>query len=237
MMRPAMNPLDNPVYAALRGPHRSLARSRGRVLRYPSQYARFIGLPDAPTAQDWADLNDLLVGDPGAVMLRDLDELPSAMTVLRSFDAVQMVAGDPAGAEPAPATEVVRLTQADVPDMLELVRRTEPGPFADRTVELGAYFGIRRDGTLLAMAGQRLRPPGWTELSAVCTDPDARGQGLAGLVIDAVTREAGERGDQVFLHVLATNTVALQVYRRLGYHERRRVTIAVLSHHPRPVSP
>ncbi len=224
-----MNPLDNPVYAALRGPHRALAVGQGRVLRYPSAFARFVGLPEAPAPRDWADLQDLLIGDPGAVILRDLDELPPSVTPVRSFVAVQMVADGPAGPEPPSSSEVGPLTTADVPDMLDLVRRTEPGPFADRTVELGAYFGIRRNGVLLAMAGQRLRPPGWTELSAVCTHPDARGQGLAGQVIAAVAREARQRGDRVFLHVLATNTGALQLYQRLGYRERCRLTIAVLS--------
>jgi ribosomal protein S18 acetylase RimI-like enzyme len=228
----AMSPLDNPVYAALRGPHRTLAQGRGRVLRYPSEFARFIGMPDAPTARDWADLQDLLVGDPGAVMVGDLDQLPTSVTVVRSFEVVQMVADDSAGPEPASTTEVVALTEADVPDMVELVRRTEPGPFADRTADLGAYFGIRREGVLVAMAGQRLRPPGWTELSAVCTHPDVRGQGLAGQVIAAVTQEARERGDRLFLHVVATNTVALEVYRRLRYRERRRVAIAILSNQP-----
>jgi ribosomal protein S18 acetylase RimI-like enzyme len=224
--------LDNPVYAALRGPHRSFAHGRGRVVRYPSDVARFVGMPDAPTARDWADLQVLLEGDPGAVMLHDIGELPSSMRVLRSFEAVQMVAGD-SGARsasgPASPAEVESLTRADVPDMLELVRRTEPGPFADRTAELGAYFGVKRHGTLVAMAGQRLRPAGWTELSAVCTDPGVRGQGLAGRVIAAVADEARARGDRLFLHVLVTNTAALQLYRRLGYRERRRVTIAVLT--------
>ena len=184
---------------------------RVRALRGPAR---------CPDPRDWADLQDLLAGDPGAVMVRDLDELPPSITPVRSFVAVQMVDDDGAGPEPSSSSEVVTLTAADVPDMLQLVRRTEPGPFAQRTAELGAYFGIRRDGVLLAMAGQRLRPPGWTELSAVCTDPAARGQGLAGQVIAAVAQEARQRGDRVFLHILATNSGALQLSRRLGYRER-----------------
>jgi ribosomal protein S18 acetylase RimI-like enzyme len=227
--------LDNPVYAALRGPHRAFAHGRGRVVRYPSDVAPFIGMPDAPTDRDWADLQQLLEGDPGAVILHDLAELPASMRLLQTFEVVQMVADDSGTSSaseasgPASADEVVTLTRADVPDMLELVRRTEPGPFADRTAELGAYFGVKREGALVAMAGQRLRPPGWTELSAVCTDPGVRGQGLGARVIAAVADEARSRGDRPFLHVLVTNTAALQLYRRLGYRERLRVTIAVLT--------
>jgi hypothetical protein len=82
---------------------------------------------------------------------------------------------------PAPAPDAARLGAADVPEILDLIDRTQPGPFRRRTVELGTYLGLRSaDGRLIAMAGERLHPAGWTEISAVCTDPAHRRKGLAG---------------------------------------------------------
>jgi predicted GNAT family acetyltransferase len=112
----------------------------------------------------------------------------------------------------------------DVPELLELTRRTQPGPFRPRTIELGSYLGVRRDGALVAMAGQRLHPPGWTEISAVCTHPDHRGQGLASALVRALGHEIRGRGERPFLHAAATNDTAIALYESLGFAVRRAVT-------------
>lgn len=106
--------------------------------------------------------------------------------------------------------------------MLELVELTRPGPFMDRTVELGTYLGIRHEGRLVAMAGERMRPAGWSEISAVCTHPDHRGRGLAGRLIRAVAAAVRERGDSPFLHAAAENTGAVRLYESMGFTLRRR---------------
>ena len=125
------------------------------------------------------------------------------------------------GLAAAPDPEAVELGPADVPEMLDLVERTRPGPFLPRTVELGTYLGIRRGGVLVAMAGERLHPPGWTEISAVCTDPDHRGEGLATRLILAVAHGIRARGEQVFLHTGAANIHAIRLYESLGFRLRR----------------
>lgn len=110
--------------------------------------------------------------------------------------------------------------------MLDLVARTQPGPFLPRTHEMGTYLGIRRGGALVAMAGERLRPPGWSEISAVCTDPAHRGLGLGSRLVRAVGAVIRERGDVPFLHATATNTAAVRVYEGLGFTLRRTVEFA-----------
>jgi ribosomal protein S18 acetylase RimI-like enzyme len=135
-----------------------------------------------------------------------------------SMDGVQLVDD---GVAAAPDAEAVPLGAADVPEMLDLVARTQPGPFLPRTVELGTYLGIRRQGALVAMAGERLHPPGWTEISAVCTDPDHRGQGLAARLVLAVAAGIKERGETPFLHTAARNTNAIRLYESLGFRLRR----------------
>ncbi len=124
--------------------------------------------------------------------------------------------------EAAPDPEAVLLGPQDVPGMFDLVARTRPGPFLPRTVELGACLGIRRGGALVAMAGERLHPPGWTEISGVCTDESVRGQGLASRLVLAVAHGIRERGETPFLHASASNTGAVRLYESLGFRLRRR---------------
>lgn len=210
--------LDNPALASLTGPHARFAERRGRVLRYPVDVSPWLALPDEPDARDWADLAAL--AGPGAEipLAGYCGEVPDGWEITFRVDGVQFVDD---GLAAAPDAEAVRLGPADVPEMLDLVARTQPGPFLPRTVELGTYLGIRRGGALIAMAGERLHPPGWTEISAVCTDPAFRGEGLATRLIHAIAHGIRERGETPFLHTSARNTGAIRLYESLGFRLRR----------------
>ncbi|MCX4553344.1 GNAT family N-acetyltransferase [Streptomyces sp. NBC_01387] len=217
----ATHPLDNPVRASLTGPHARFAERRGRVLRYPAGVSPWFALPDTPDASDWADAA-ALAGPGGAVTLTAFRR-PPPDSWERTFHAegVQLVDD---GVEAAPDPEAVRLGADDVPEMLELVARTRPGPFLPRTVELGTYLGVRREGVLVAMAGERLHPPGWSEISGVCTDEAVRGQGLGSRLVRAVAHEIRERDETPFLHASAANTDAIRLYESLGFRLRRRTS-------------
>lgn len=222
--------LDNPVYAALCGPHARFAQARGRARRYPADVAPFFGLPSPPTAEDWQDAAGLLAPGSYAAVRNGAAELPEPWRVLDAFDLVQMVAERVSGAD---CQEAIPLGAADVPEMLELVARTEPGPFLSRTIELGDYLGIRRDGVLVAMAGERFRLDGWTEISAVCTSVEHRGLGLASQLVRALIAGIQLRSERAFLHVLSSNTAAIRLYEQLGFRVRQTATIAVVTHEPR----
>jgi predicted GNAT family acetyltransferase len=120
--------------------------------------------------------------------------------------------------------EAARLTAEDVPEILDLIERTQPGPVRPRTIELGTYLGVRIGGALVAMAGERMHPPGWTEISAVCTDPAHRGRGLATSLVRAVAAGIRARGETPFLHTAASNMPAIRLYESLGFRLRRRTT-------------
>ncbi|MDI2128517.1 GNAT family N-acetyltransferase [Yinghuangia seranimata] len=240
-VRPDLSVLGNPAWASLTGPHAAFAERKGRVLRYPADVSPFFALPDDAGPADWADLVALVgPGEPVPIAAFGV-EPPAEWEVLFTGEGVQMtgdevpdgsgllVAQGGTGEFPAaPGEHWAVLGAADVPDVLALVERTKPGPFLPRTIELGTYVGVRVDGRLVAMAGERLHPPGWTEISAVCTDTDQRGRGLATRLVLAAVARIRSRGEQPFLHAAADNTNAIRLYAALGFRLNRRTTFTVV---------
>jgi ribosomal protein S18 acetylase RimI-like enzyme len=213
------HPLDAALWNSLTGPHVGFAERKGRAARYLPDVCPFAAVPDEPEPQDWADLAAL--AGPGAqVVLAGAPRTPPA-----GWEQVMAIPGvqlDGSGMDGEPDPEAVVLSATDVPEMLDLVARTRPGPFRGRTHEMGTYLGIRRGGALVAMAGERMRPPGWSEISAVCTDPAYQGQGMGGRLVRAVGAVIRERGDVPFLHAAADNANALRLYDHLGFTLRAR---------------
>jgi ribosomal protein S18 acetylase RimI-like enzyme len=212
------HPLDNPALSSLTGPHARFTERCGSVLRYPADVCPFIAMPDEPDDADWADAARL-AGPGGLLPLAGIRVTPPAgWEVIMIGEGAQMTGDD---LKVATDPEAAVLGPSDVPEMLDLTERAKPGPFLRRTLELGTYLGIRHDGELVAMAGERLHPEGWTEISAVCTDDRWRGRGLATRLIRAVGAGIRARGEIPFLHALTTNTNAIRLYEELGFRHRR----------------
>jgi ribosomal protein S18 acetylase RimI-like enzyme len=218
--------LDNPVYAALSGAHARFAQICGHALRYPADVAPFFAMPSEPSPEDWRDAIELVPTGTYAAIVHVGAEVPETWKTLQEFEVVQMI-GEHANGVDVP--EAIALRAHDVPEMLELVRQTDPGPFLARTIELGDYVGIRRDSQLVAMAGERLHLDGWTEISAVCTTPTYRGHGMASRLVRALIARIQHRSEGAFLHVLTSNTNAIRLYEELGFRVRRPLTISVLT--------
>ncbi|MGW0229391.1 GNAT family N-acetyltransferase [Actinopolymorpha singaporensis] len=219
------HPLDNPVYAALTGPHAHLAETLGRAVRYQPDVSPFAALPGEPTEADWADLARL-TGAGSVVTLSGGHVVPpDGWGVVQRLEGVQFVES---GVDFRADEEAEPLGADDLPEILDLVKRTQPGPFRKRTIEFGGYLGIRRGGRLVAMAGTRVHPPGWTEISAVCTDDAHRGQGLAGRLVRTVAANIRADGRTAFLHAAATNASAVRLYTALGFVLRCETPFVVL---------
>jgi len=223
--------LDNPVWHALAGPQATVAEGDGRALRYDPAVTVFAAVPDAPTPASWDALRALVGPGGAAVIVRDVVPVPPGWREMFRAPGLQMVCDRPITATipiDGPEPEVEILTTAAVPEMIKLVDRTRPGPFLERTIELGTYLGIRDRGPLVAMAGTRVRAPGFTEISAVCTDDDYRGRGLATLLMDRLVDEILDRGEVACLHAVTTNTTAIRLYETLGFTTRREMDFALL---------
>ncbi len=220
-----MHILDNPAWAALNGPHRHFAERVGAAVRYQPDVAPFITVAPGAGPDVWADVAALAGAGEVVTVTGAAPPPPEHWEVIAEVGGVQLL---DVALEARPDPEAVELTAADVPEILDLVERTQPGPFRRRTIELGTYLGIRRDGRLVALAGERLHPPGWTEISAVCTDPAHRGQGLATRLVRAVAHGIRARGEHPFLHAAASNTTAIRLYESIGFELRLRTTFRAL---------
>ncbi|HMG88168.1 MAG TPA: GNAT family N-acetyltransferase [Terracidiphilus sp.] len=222
--------LDNPIFNALHTGHSSLAMSQGLARRYPAPIGPLAGAPD----QSLASYESLrLLAEPGGLIglfLHDPPMLPTGWSLFRGGILTQMICRKPnldAAGALADGVILRRLGFTDVPAMMELAKLTEPGPFRERTFELGNFYGIFAGDRLLAMAGQRMRVPGFVEVSAVCTHPDARGRGYAGVVMREVMRDIATEGRTSFLHAFDDNP-AVRLYQKLGFTHRRNFHLAVI---------
>ncbi|WP_224387970.1 GNAT family N-acetyltransferase [Pseudonocardia sp. ICBG1293] len=240
-MPDAPDPLDtalaDPVTSALRGRLRGFGAVRGAAVRFDPQVSPFGALPldrdGRGSAGDWADLAALCVPGGEVVVVRAGDgppRIPAGWDLLRAFPGVQMDGSAVAGAT---ADDVVELGPADRAEMAELTARTRPGPWLARTAELGRYLGVRHEGRLVAMAGERMRlggpgAAGATEISAVCTDPLFRGRGLARRLVDAVAAGIVARGERPILHAAADNHGAVRLYRAMGFTVSRAMRFDLL---------
>jgi predicted GNAT family acetyltransferase len=227
-----VDPLENAVWHTLVGDLSHLAESSPpgdpRAARFDPEVSVFAAVGDQPTDESWRALADLVGPDGVAVVFRAEIGAPTGWTEVTRLEGFQML-GDSADSEAFDASDgLVELRPDDVPEMLELIARTEPGPFEVRTIETGRYLGIRRDGRLVAMAGQRLRCADRVEISAVCTDADHRGHGLARRVVAAVVAAIRDEGAQPFLQVATGNDAALRLYESMGFETVRPVVAAVL---------
>lgn len=220
--------LDRPVWSAFTGRQAELAVRRGMALRVAPVFGLFAATADQST-QALSDLGSLVVahGTGGLVELTAPPPVPGTQVVSSAL-CLQMVAETVAPAWDV-AFEMLSLGDADAAQMLALATLTKPGPFFARTHQLGSFIGVRVEGKLVAMAGERMRPDGFTEASGVCVHPDHRGKGYAARLLREVTARILTRGERAFLHSYADNAQAIGLYESLGYRGRAEVVFTVLA--------
>lgn len=225
-----MHALDNVIWQALTTRQASFAECCGTARRFVREVTSLSAL-EAPNDEGYDALAELVGAGGAAAVFLDHDYEPRAgWERIGGAPLVQMVCANGRGSTFAPesSAEIVELGRADSPEMVALTELTKPGPFGTRTHELGYYVGIRQEGKLVAMAGERLKVPGHTEVSAVCTHQDYLGRGYAGALMTEVMRGIQTRGETPFLHVRADNARAIALYERLGFRIRYRGYYAVL---------
>lgn len=225
------HPLDRPAWNALNGRLKTFAIGDAHAVRLDPALGVFLAAADAGP-ESRAALNALAFRYPGSGLVERedgpmVDVLPDGPVASRS-PCVQMVCPALKGGDGVDMGAMA-LGPDDAAQMLALATLTKPGPFRERTHELGGFIGVWRDERLAAMAGQRLRLDGFTELSGVCTHPDFRGQGLADALSRQVVAGILARGEQAFLHAYAAHEATIRLYESLGFAVRTRVIYTVMA--------
>lgn len=219
--------LDRPVWSALTTGWAAIAEGDARAWRIDRAYGVFGAAADrTPEA---LEALARLVPEGGELWMveRDHWQPPPGTEFARQADCVQMVCEALTSRE-RPPFEIVDLDERDAPAMFELAMLTQPGPYAAHTNRLGAFIGVKRDGRLIAMAGERMKMPGFSEVSGVCTHPDHRGKGYAGGLIRVVAERMLARGETPWLHAYASNAGAIALYESLGFRLHGTVTASVV---------
>lgn len=215
-----MHALDNVIWQALTTRQAEFAEALGQARRFMPEVTSLYGFLE-PSDQGYESLAALAgPGGTAAVFLDEPYQPRPGWDHVGGAPLLQMVCENGSGSMSPGEPKPVELTSADVPEMLDLAALTKPGPFGKRARELGNYIGIRREGKLVAMAGERMKVPGHAEVSAVCTHPARTGKGYAQMLMSEVMRRIRERGETPFLHVRRDNLRAIKIYERLGFRTR-----------------
>ncbi|MDB5476277.1 MAG: hypothetical protein JWP49_1788 [Phenylobacterium sp.] len=222
------HPLDRPIWTSLATRQEGLALGDARARRFDPAYGVFAAAADRSEASR-AALRDLVRAHGEAALVEaEEPDVPPGLTVASRAVLWQMAAVPTELKIVRPSFEVVTLTDDDAAEMLALATLTKPGPFYARTHQLGDFVGVKQDGRLVAMAGERMKPAGFTEVSGVCVHPDQRGRGLAAGLMSLVAEQIVARGEIPFLHVYDHNTPAIAIYEALGYRLRREMAMVVV---------
>jgi len=216
-----LHPLDNPIWTALTTNQSHFAQVSELARKFVPEVGPLAGF-EQPTREAYASLGKLVpVGNRAGLFLEapaNRDDVETAgFKIVEQDSLLQMIYAD--CELPAWEPDFVPMTAADSPEMLELATMMKPGPFGTRTHELGTYIGVRKEGQLAALAGERMHVPGFTEISAVCTHPSHSGHGYATALMVELIQQIRRRGEIPFLHVRLSNT-AIGLYRRIGFADR-----------------
>jgi len=217
------HPLDNPILAALTEKHAELAIKKNNVLMYKPGVFIMVGAPDT-SETTIKDLSELVPSGGFAGFMGFKPKMEPYFKQQFSVQAYQMVS------ETVPKytdVDYVELGMPHVKEMMELVDLTKPGsPFFPGMFELGKYIGVKEDGKLIAMAGERVKLDGYTEIALVCTHPDYRRKGYAASLSGVLMKEIIDEGDKPFLHVMTHNVPAIKLYEKLGFKTRTEYPIS-----------
>jgi len=213
--------LDNPAWWALDSYHANFAIGGDLAKRYQPGILPFAACH--PVGQDSVAALDPLI-NPGEsfYLIGELPTPPAGWIVELELPCAQMIG--PAAITAPDDVPLSLLGEADKEEMYDLITSAQPGYYNRDTLRLGTYYGIRMNGKLVAMAGERLRLKGYTELSAICTHPEYRGQQYAQRLIARLCQLHHAAGIAPFLHVAASNERAIRLYEYMGFTHRRQIS-------------
>ena len=221
--------LDNPIWNGLKTGNQSMKLELGGVVYFEKDVAPFFGLEKYNDAKLIDLAKVLAVGQTGVVFSKEELNIPYKVLELVEFLEIYQMVYQSKEKPNLGNTEIRDLGSKDVAQMLDLTAKTKPGPFLNRTIEFGGYRGIFAGKKLVSMAGFRLNPMPFVEISAVCTDPDYLGRGYASALLNDRISTILEMGQTPFLHVATNNKHAIKRYKALGFTTRTKFQVYILN--------
>ncbi|RPD39001.1 GNAT family N-acetyltransferase [Chitinophaga barathri] len=219
-MKDKYSVLDNPAWSALNSQHREFALGSELAKRYQPDIVSFVGFAE-PSEAATASLDPLMKTGEQFFIIGDLPPLPDGWEIKNELACVQMVCQSPIQ-DPFTA-DVEPLGEKNSREMYELVQLVMPAYYLPDTHRMGNYYGIRQEGRLVAIAGERMRTDNFSELSAICTHPDFTGRKYAQQLITHLVNRHFESGKIPFLHTGTTNERAIRLYEHMGFSIRREI--------------
>jgi ribosomal protein S18 acetylase RimI-like enzyme len=215
--------LDNPTWYALTSTHKPFCIGTSKAKRYPANVLPFVGF-DADATDPLETLQNEVRSGEIIYIIGELPKLPPSWLILGEIEGDQMVCEKLIDVKYGDNIELLKLGASDIPEMYALINSVQPGFFKEDTAKIGTYYGVRVEGKLVAMAGERLKMTGLSEVSAVCTHPDYTGRGYAGQLVSLVVKQMLSENKIPFLHVVSSNERAIKLYERLGFVKRRSIS-------------
>lgn len=220
------HPLDNPIWNSLNSEDSKLNQGKGTIAIYDSEVSPFVGLNNWDSTSQLNLFDFLPSGRTVSTLIAKPFDLSENWELIFSLGLYQMICNNPKPYT-GHAASIESLGGNHIPAMLELTALTKPGPFTKRTIDFGNYVGIFESNQLVAMAGERLHLPNYTEISAVCTHPSNAGKGYAAVLVNHISKQIENTGKSAFLHVRQDNLRAINLYRGLGFEIRTEMYFAV----------
>nr|WP_315209698.1 GNAT family N-acetyltransferase [uncultured Flavobacterium sp.] len=212
--------LDNPVWFSLSETHQSFALDYGSVKFYHPDYCPFGGFEKgnaiAKSIDEYSEMVDsfFIVGEK--------PELSNLLKLNKELVCLQMIVCNPI--DIAINDPIVKLTVEHIDSLYELVNLVQPGYFKKKTALLGNYYGIFKNGELVAVTGERMQMNDFIEVSAVVTHPNHTGKGYAKQLVVQTVNEIFKQNKIPYLHVIEDNKGAIQLYEKLGFSSRRKIS-------------
>ena len=214
------HPLNNPVLHSLKQTHHPYAIAAPNIAFYHPDYCPFGGFDSEEGIE--ASIDQYAQLTPSFYIVGERPKFSLSLRLEKELVCHQMVLEHKI--ELIDPDSIVALVPEHKEELFNLVNLVQPGYFKKKTSDLGAYFGIFKNGALVAVTGERMKMEGFTEVSAVVTHPQHTGKGYASALVAFTTNQIFEQNKIPYLHVASTNEHAIRLYEKLGFRTRRQIS-------------
>jgi GNAT superfamily N-acetyltransferase len=212
--------LDNPVWCSLNETHQKFSINYNNLKCYHPDFCPFGGYESSREIRSQIDEYAKIIDN--FFIVGDRPEFSKNLTLKNELVCLQMIIDSPIDLEIQ--EHIIQLTSENEAVLVKLVNLVQPGYFKNKTIQLGDYHGIVKNGDLVAVTGERMKMNDFTEVSAIITHPNHTRKGYARQLIAHTVNKILHQNKIPYLHVAEDNTIAISLYEKLGFDIRRKIS-------------